>query len=214
MLRATAALALASTCLCLAAPAAQARRPPPHRTAWLDVRTGLAFADSVTVDSSSIGATSDPAPLFGIGAHWRTRRLDVGAFVEHLGSGRYQRLASRARIGSQIRAAATLRWRYVEQPWGGMYARLSPGLAIIRHSDTFRLDTADSIGRSFEDIEVRTFGFTFSVEVGLSVYITQRVAAFGEFSIINTLARLRRSDEDLDYTRVRGAFVVGVEVRP
>lgn len=212
LLRATAAFALAS--LCLASPGAAARTPPPTRSAWVDVRTGLAFADTVTIDSSSIGATSDPAPIFGVGAHWRTNRLDVGAFVEHIGSGKYQRLASKARIGSQLRASATVRWRYVEQPWGGMYARLSPGLAIIRHSDTFRLDTADSIGRDFTDIEARSFGFTFSVEVGLNIYISQRAAAFAEFSVINTLSRLRRSDEDLDYNRVRGAFVFGIEVRP
>ncbi|MCB9729451.1 MAG: hypothetical protein H6744_08885 [Deltaproteobacteria bacterium] len=208
------AVALALALATLSAPAARARTAPPTGTAWVGVRTGLAFIDSVSIDASSVESTSDPAPLFGVGAFWRTRRLDVGAFVEHIGSGRYQRLASKARIGSQIRAAAALRWRYVEQPWGGMYARLTPGLAIIRHSDTFRLDTADSVGVELADMDVRSFGFSMSFDLGLEVYVNSRVAVSAEFSLINTVTRLRRGAEDLDYNRVRGVFVVGLELRP
>lgn len=208
-------LALALAAVGLASSAAHARQaPPPPRGAWLTLHTGFAFVDRVRVDGASIDSASGVAPIFGIGAHWRTSRMDLGGFIEHIGTGNYARLVSEAPIGGQIYAAVSFRWRYVERPWGGLYARLSPGLTIIRHSDTFRLDTADSIGQRLSAIEVRSFGFAFGVAVGLSVYITSRVAAFAELSLVNSIIRLRRSAEDLTYARVRGLVVVGVELRP
>jgi hypothetical protein len=219
------AAALAAVLAALAALPASARTtrlaPPPSSALWLDVRTGLVFEDTVEFQrpddfEPTRPEVSDETTLgLGVGLHWRARRFDLGAFVEGFGSGRFNRLATTARIGSQVRIAGTFRWRFIEEHWGGLYLRFSPGLGIYELSDPMRFEVSKlTPAGDFQEVDETALGFSFGFDLGLHFYVSRRVGLYFELGTVTGQADLVEGPDQVALTRVRGLLVAGVEWAP
>lgn len=198
-----------------------AARPPEPSRLWLTVRGALVFSDTLTLnqrdeffdEETRLETTDDTTPGFGVGAHWRASRFDLGAFAESFGSGRFERLATTARIGSQTRFVGTFRWRFVDEGWGGLYIRFSPGLVIYELSDPLRFELTKLVPATtdFEEVEERVFGFTFGFDMGLHFYLGRRTAFFLELGTATGSATVLEEPDEIDYLRTRGLFTAGFE---
>ena len=199
-------------------------RPPPGGNVWVEAHAGWAFSDVLALREAGdeFGpkiepeTTDDGGLAFGVGVHWRARRFDLGGFVESIASGAFARLESSARFGSQVRFASMLRWRYVDEGWGGLYVRLTPGLGIFELSDPLRFEVSKiSSAQQFQDVDDRVFGFTMGFKMGIHFYLADRFSAlFLELgSVLGTASVLDGADQ-VSYTRTRGLLVVGLEWAP
>ncbi len=207
-LGASAALAQSQTLL-------EERQRLPAGSGWLEVRTGVSFGDSATIDQTlAITGKDDPAAVFGIGLHYRTARLDFGAIFEHAGSFRFAGLETLRRVGGQFRAAASLRWRYIEEAWGALFLRLSPGLMVFSHSDELRFQVANlTANADFRDVDTHNVGFSLGFDFGAVIYITDMVGVSLHLDIVAGTSSIGGLGQDFDYSVVRGLFTAGLEWR-
>lgn len=193
---------------------ARADGPPDSGAGWLQLRTGATFADAATIDSFvGLESNGDPAMVLGIGAHWRTSRLDFGAIFESYSSWSFTGVARDQRVGAQFRAAALLRWRYIEDTWGSLYLGLTPGLVVFDHAAPMRFQVAQSIGVSDRTVDEHSLGFSFGFDFGVLVYLTDEVALALHLDVITSNTSLATEGGDVDLGMVRGLFAVGLEWR-
>lgn len=192
----------------------RAEGPPESGAGWLQVRTGVTFADAATIDSFiGLEGDGDPAMVFGVGAHWRTSRLDFGAIFESFASWSFSGVSREQRVGAQFRAAALLRWRYIEDTWGSLYLALTPGLVAFDHTAPMRFQVAQSIGASDRTVDEHTIGFSFGFDFGALIYLTEEVALALHLDVITSNTALATEGGDVDLGMVRGLFAVGLEWR-
>lgn len=186
--------------------------PPESASGWLQIRTGLSFADTLTLDSFiGLESNGDPGFVLGIGAHWRTSRLDFGAIFESLASWSFPGVSRDQRVGGQFRAAAHLRWRYIEDAWGALYIALSPGIMAFDHSPQVRFQAAQTVGASTTDRH--TLGFSMGFDFGLLFYLTDELALALNLDVMTCTTSLDTDVGPIDLDMVRGLFTVGLEWR-
>lgn len=196
------------------APTARADGPPESGAGWLQVRTGVTFADAATIDGFiGLEGNGDPTMVFGLGAHWRTSRLDFGAIFESYSSWSFTGVARDQRVGAQFRAAALLRWRYIEDTWGSLYLALTPGLVVFDHAEPMRFQVAQSIGASDRTVDEHSLGFSFGFDFGALVYLTEELGLALHLDVVTSNTALATEGGDVDLGMVRGLFAVGLEWR-
>jgi len=188
---------------------------PPGSGGWLQIRSGVTFADSLTLNDFALGLTSDgdPALVLGVGAHWRTSRLDFGALFETASSWAFPSISRDDRVGSQFRLAANLRWRYIEDTWGSLYLALSPGLAVLAHTPQLRFRASQLDGSSEASVDTHTLGFSFGFDFGVLIYLSDSLALALHLDLVTSSSALGTERGEVDMVMVRGIFAVGLEWR-
>lgn len=192
--------------------------PGPERGFWVGVHGGATFGTNVTIGNlTPLDSTDTADAAFGLSAYWRTTRFDIGAQVDSIGSGTFMGLSRERRIGSKTRVAALLRWRYLDESWGGLFMRLSPGWVALSHSDHIRSQVAVNLGREADQIggiDTYNGGFTFGVDFGFMVYFTRDFAALLEIEIVTSTATIQEGSEETDFAVVQPVFSIGIEFAP
>ncbi len=56
----------------------------------------------------------------------------------------------------QFRVAASVRWYYLDEPWGAFHIRLAPGWMLFSHSDAVRFQAGARMGRVAPALTVYT----------------------------------------------------------
>ena len=205
----------------LASPAALASEseyrvgPPRYARGWMHVRTGLTFADSLILDDGNLGLDSngDVAMVLGIGAHWRTSRIDLGVIFESMSSWAFAGLERDNRVGSQFRVAADLRWRYIEDTWGALFMRLTPGIATFSHADPLRFQVSELIGGDLDSVDQHNVGFSLGFDFGVLMYLDERLALSVDLDVVSAMTSLDTDQGEVDMDMVRGIFGVSLEWR-
>lgn len=188
--------------------------PPEAGAGWLQLRTGFSFADTATLDGFvGLETSGDPAMVLGIGAHWRTSRLDFGAIFESMSSFSFPGVSRDQRVGSQFRAAAHLRWRYIEDTWGALYLALSPGVIVFDHAPALRFQASQTLGASDSTVDRHTLGFSFGFDFGVLIYISEDLAAALHLDVITSNTALNTEFGDVELDMIRGLFAAGLEWR-
>lgn len=221
MLRLAQRLLLAIMVLALAAPAALASDseyrvgPPRYARGWMHVRSGLSFADGAVLDDGNLGLDSngDVGLLLGVGAHWRTSRIDLGVIFESLSSWAFSGLERDNRVGPQFRVSADLRWRYIEDTWGALYLRLTPGISAFSHADPLRFQVSELVGGDLDSVDQHNVGFSLGFAFGVLVYLDERVALAVDLDVISASTSLDTDQGEVDLDMVRGILGVSVEWR-
>ena len=189
--------------------------PPRYARGWMHVRTGITFSDNLTLDNFGIGLASngDPAFVLGVGAHWRTSRIDLGILFEATSSYAFAGLERVNRIGSQFRAAADLRWRYIEDSWGALFLRITPGISALAHADPLRLQVANLRGTDIESVDQHNVGFSLGFDFGVLVYLDERFALAIDLDVVSAMVSLDTDAGEVDLDMVRGIFGIAIEWR-
>ena len=188
--------------------------PPPYGDGWLQLEAGLTFTDVALLDDdSALDSVGTPAFVIAIGAIWRTAVLDLGVRVEALGSFQFQGLQRDDRVGPQFRAVANLRWRYVEDDWGALFLRLTPGVAVLNHADPLRFQASQLAGGNFDKVDRYNLGFTLGFDFGVLVYLSNTIALVFDMDLVSVTTSLGTSERDVDLTMIRGVFTAGLEWR-
>ncbi len=194
--------------------------PPRHdpdldRTGWLTTRTGITFTDHVQLDGDPYLPSLEPTPTFGIGWTWRFHTLDIGAVIEHVPGAHTRTLdGEKLRLGDQAMIAASLRWRFIDQRWGGFYLRGSPGLGVFGTTETLRgaiaqrqaLSNPGEVGRA-------GVGFSYSLETGFFLMLTEQVVLQIDVGVLGLLGSLEVAGQHQSYERYRGLVRAGLEWR-
>lgn len=187
---------------------------PPYGDGWLQLEAGLTFTDVALLDNTNtLDSVGTPAFDFAVGAIWRTAALDLGVRLESLGSFLFKGLQRDDRVGPQFRAVANLRWRYVEDNWGALFLRLTPGLAVLSHADPLRFQASQIAGGDFEKVDRYNVGFTLGFDFGVMVYLSKRVALVFDMDLVSATTSIGTGDRDVDLTIIRGVFTTGLEWR-
>ncbi len=193
----------------------EGRVGPPGSGGWLQIRSGVTFADSLTLNATDVGLTTtgDPGLVLGVGAHWRTSRLDFGALFESASSWRFASVSRDDRVGSQFRVAANLRWRYIEDTWGSLYLALSPGLTVHSHSPQLRFQVSQLDGSPEASVDTHTLGFSFGFDFGVLIYLSDVLGLALHLDLVTSSSALATESGEVDVDMVRGIFAVGLEWR-
>lgn len=189
--------------------------PPRYARGWMHVRTGITFADSLIIDDGSLGLESngDPGLVLGIGAHWRTSRVDLGVLFEAISSYAFAGLARDNRVGAQFRVAADLRWRYIEDHWGALFLRLTPGLSGLAHADPLRFQVAELTGEGLDDVDQHNVGFSLGFDFGVLIYLDERLAIAVDLDVVSAMTSIDAGPTEVDLDVVRGIFGLSLEWR-
>ncbi len=219
------ALALLAGAVAAPAPAAayesvRVRWYESYRGLWLGFHAGVSFGSSVSVDDATLPDSDATDPMFGLALHYRLRRFDLGLVIDNIGGGAFQGFDSDRPVGGMSRVAAMLRWRYLDEPWGGLYMRLSPGWMALSHSDHIRAEIARAAGRDnpnqlsdLEGIDTYNSAFTLGIDFGVLIHLWEGVAAFAELETVTASTTLRVDGQDIDYNLVVPIFALGIETR-
>ncbi len=188
--------------------------PPPYGDGWLQLEAGLTFTDVALLDEhSTLDSVGTPAFVVAVGAIWRTPALDLGVRLEALGSFQFQGLPRDNRVGPQFRAVANLRWRYVEDDWGALFVRLTPGVAVLSHADPLRFQASQAAGGDFDAVDRYNLGFTVGFDFGVLVYLSNRIALVFDMDLVSATTSIGTHVRDVDLTIIRGVFTAGLEWR-
>ncbi|MFT7582441.1 MAG: hypothetical protein ACI9MR_004123 [Myxococcota bacterium] len=189
---------------------------PASDAVWVDAHLGFTFGDIITLDeSTAISGNDQLAPAFGLAVYYRTARFDFGGLLEHIGSFGFSGLERTNRTGGQFRVAASARWRYIDEHWGSLFLRVSPGLALLRHSDPMRLQMAKIRGENFDHTvtEGLTYAFSIGFDFGTSVYLSKSLALSAHLDIVTASTAVAVAGSEVDYRTIRGLFTLGLEWR-
>lgn len=189
--------------------------PPRYARGWMHVRTGLTFSDTLVIDDGSLGLESngDPGFVLGLGAHWRTSRIDLGLLFESTTSYAFTGLERANRVGAQFRVAADLRWRYIEDHWGALFLRLTPGISALSHADPLRFQVAELMGGDLAGVDQHNVGFSLGFDFGVLVYLDERLAVSIDLDVVSAMTSIDTDQGEVDLDMVRGIFGVGLEWR-
>lgn len=187
---------------------------PRYGKPWMHLRVGMTFADNLAIDDDQLGLASngDPAMVFGIGAHWRTSRIDFGLLFEGMSSYGFAG-AENNRVGAQFRAAADLRWRYIEDFWGALFLRLTPGISALSHADPLRFQVATLTETDIEGVDQYNVGFSLGFAFGVLIYLEERLALSIDLDVISTMTSIDTDGGEVDLDMVRGLFALSLEWR-
>lgn len=185
---------------------------PPSGSGWIGVRSGLVIDTQIGGGILDVTTRTLLAPTFGVSAEYRLGRVDVGGVFESLGGTTFLLQNRRRRLGGQMRGAATLRWRFVEQGWGAFYSRLGIGWVGTRLTDGFRdaIVEAQGDGTKRSDVRQRAHGFAASSALGVTVYASKRVAAFIEAELTAEIFSMRIDGERSPLSVTRTSIAAGV----
>ncbi len=117
------------------------------------------------------------------------------------------------RIGSQFRAAADLRWRYIEDFWGSLFLRLTPGLTALAHADPLRFQVATLTETDIEGVDQHNVGFSLGFDFGVLVYLDERFALAIDLDVVSAMVSLDTDAGEVDLDMVRGIFGIALEWR-
>lgn len=189
--------------------------PPRYARGWMHVRTGITFADALTLDDTALGlqTNGDPALVLGVGAHWRTSRIDLGLTFESISSFAFAGLERDNRVGAQFRVAADLRWRYIEDHWGALFLRLTPGMSILAHADPMRFQVSELVGGDLASVDQHNVGFSFGFDFGVLIYLEERLALAIDLDVISAMTSIDTDQGEVDLDMVRGIFGLSLEWR-
>jgi len=203
-----------------AGPKALAETDIPSGSLWIHGALGATFSSATTLthnaDEADLSTGGAVHPSFGIGFHYRTARFDVGVLAGGMGSGSVQGLETDRYAGSKARVCASVRWRYVDEPWGGFFLRLAPGVALLEHSDALRSEVAvqlDLQRDQIANIDSFNVAFTLGASLGLVVHIERWLLGYLEFEVVTTLTDMQDGSEMVGYTAIQPIFALGFEAR-
>lgn len=181
----------------------------PGDAGWLSGRVGVGFLDTLQVDlgEPTQGATSPVA--IGVGLHYRTARFDVGGLFEGTAGQRHASASGEHPIGASFRAAGTLRWRYLDGPWGALYLRLAPAFMVLGHSEHVGAFIEGETGA----VDDHSLAFSLGADVGVLFYLDDRVALSLGVDLVTAATTVGTATRDVGYNTVRGLFTVGLEWR-
>ncbi len=196
------------------------RLPPPDNdpsldgTGWLTTRAGLSYADHVQIAGRPYIPNFDPLPVFGVGWTWRVGTFDFGGLVEHLPGATSESLDGRSiRLGSHVTISTAARWRFIDQRWGAIYVRFTPGLTVFGTTDSLRGAVALNEGVSPHDVAHAGVGFGYSADLGLLILLSDHVGLHIDGGLVGSHGALKIADRDQGYARYRGLVRVGLEWR-
>ncbi|MBD89522.1 MAG: hypothetical protein CL940_04240 [Deltaproteobacteria bacterium] len=177
---------------------------PPPGDAWVTVGVGattssaLVIGDPSQLDELQLTLAEDgleprerfleargeaPAPRLSLGVHHRYRTIDWGGTITHQGEQRTTLDGVQRRIPGYVQGLMTLRWRFMDRHWGGLYGGLDLGASISRPSDGFRA----SLAFQFEGApdlamtDERLIAGSVSSRLGLLVYHGHDLGFFVEY---------------------------------
>ena len=206
---ALAGLAVAAAILLWASPPVVAAQPA-EGTLWVGARGGVAITDTLRLHDRELGRQFSAAPGVGVMLHYRLRRVDLGLLIEGLGGGRFAFQGTHRAMGGMFRVAGELRWRFFDGSWGALFVRLTPGYALLAHSDAIRFQAARVAGKTLGQIDSFDHAFGMGFELGLLVYVGSNAALFLGADTVAALTQLPSAD-DVGYIRLRSLLSLGVE---
>lgn len=191
---------------------------PEYGTGWMQVELGFSFTDVALLDDAGVTLDSvgGPYPALAIGTVWRTPALDLGVRFEALGSFSFRGLALEQRVGPQFRAVANLRWRYIEDSWGALFLRLTPGAVVLSHADPLRQQAAqivDGTTDRFKRVDRYNLGFTLGFDFGVLIYLTDKIGLVFDLDLVSATTSIGTDDRDVGYSVIRALFTAGFEWR-
>ncbi len=207
------ALPLVPLLLLLTAPAGAEGRAPDSGGGWLDVHGGLTVATQMLSAIQTEGVEPTPTPTFGIGAYWRTRRVDLGVLVGHIAGTWYVDEAEVRRLHGSTRAAAILRWRFVHGSWGALYMRLSPGWGGFRFTEDLRETAAPASGSEATELRQGASGFSLGLATGLAIHFSRRHLAYLELESVNGFTTIEGGEERVPVSLSHTLLTAGVQWR-
>lgn len=189
--------------------------PPRYARGWMHVRAGITFADNLLLDTTGLALESngDPSMVLGVGAHWRTSRIDLGVLFESTSSYAFAGLARDNRVGAQFRVAADLRWRYIEDHWGALFLRLTPGITAFSHADPLRFQVASLLATDLDGVDQHNVGFSLGFDFGVLVYLDERFALAIDLDVVSAMTSIDTDAREVDLDVVRGIFGISLEWR-
>ncbi len=217
-----AALALWPALLAAGPAAAGSDRAPAAGAGWLWVQTGLSLHDVVAFDTAAARQSEGGGALvFAVGAHHRFGAVDLGVLVEHLASVDLvdplpgTAPAAPTPSGGQVRAAASLRWRYLEGGLGALALGLTPGVLFLDHADGLRAEAAalatGDDGAALDGVDTHGLGFCLGLDLGALAYLDDGLAVSARLSLVVGHAALGTSEGELDLSLLRGHLSLGLE---
>ena len=183
---------------------------PQDRDLWVYARGGVAFGDAVLIEDDALETSFGAAPTVAISLHYRVSRFGFGLVIEGLGGGTFRGLDRERAIGGHLRIAPSVRWRYVDRPWGALYLQVAPGYGLFAHSDAVRFRAGSLVGKDLEEIPTVSHGFTIGFELGLLIYVADDWAANLAMDVVLGTGEMSERD-NLTYTRVRALVGLGLE---
>lgn len=202
---------------------AGALEPAPASTVWVSFHAGATFATGATLSTAGTATTLDsagvPDAVMGLGVHYRTSRFDLGLLMSGVGGGAFRGDGDgrERRLGGMARVAALLRWRYLNDDWGALTLRVSPGVAFVSHSDSLRAEVAAAIGRRRTEldgvVDSHNTAFSIGIGFGLMLNLTRAILAYLEFETLTTATTLQEGASEVGYSTVQPSVMLGMEAR-
>lgn len=195
------------------------KQPPPAGTGWTYANVGFTFADNITLDDLGKQFQGDgpPGMVLGVGAYWRTSRIDLGVLFQGISSFYFDGVTKTFHTGAQFRAAANLRWRYIEDSWGALFMRLTPGLMVFNHSARMREEAGFLRGLAIDNdatgIDQHSVGFSLGFDFGLMFYITDSLALTVDLDLVSGTSSIATPGGEVDFGLVRGLITASIEWR-
>lgn len=183
---------------------------------WLQAGLGLTLGDTLNINASPYRPGFDPVPSFSVGWVWRIADFDMGLSVTHAPGAHASTLdleGRPTRLGDQVGVLATLRYRYVEASWGGLYVILRPGLGVSMTTETLRGAIALTEAVLPGDVARLGLGFTFQSATGFYTPLSRRLNFSIEAGAMGTIGVLEVGDDALPYERYRLRVQAGLEWR-
>ncbi len=153
---------------------------------------------------------------FDVGVHYRAARFDIGLMAGGMGSGGLRGLERNRQAGAKARICASVRWRYIDEPWGGLFLRFAPGLALLDHSEAMRSEVAIASGLQpdqIADIDAFNAAFTVGSSLGVILHIERWISVYLEFEVVATLTDMQDGTELVGYTAIQPIVALGFEAR-
>ena len=184
--------------------------------ARLHAGIGVTLGDTLSVNMTPYRPGFDPVPSFTVGWAWRISSFDVGVSVTHAPGAHSSTLdleGRPTRLGDQVGILATLRYRFVDANWGGLYLAIAPGLGISMTTETLRGAMALTEQVLPGDIARSALGFTFQSSTGFYTPLSSHLDFVVEVGAMGTLGALQVGHESLSYDRYRLRIHAGLEWR-
>ncbi len=135
-----------------------AKPPPPAGDPWVTVSLGAAGASTLLLGDPDqldevprIAGVDEPArarfledrserpaPRFSIGLHHRFRSLDLGGTLSHQIEQSIRVDGLERRMPGYILGSMSLRWRFFDRHWGGLFGGVGIGALVARPHDGYR----------------------------------------------------------------------------
>lgn len=212
-MRASAAAALLLSALPAPPAAAIHRRVPESMTGWLDVHAGAVVQADLGGEFLPDGLDGQPVPAFGAGAHFRTPRVDVGAFVAHTSGHYYSDDGEVLRLPGSTRAAALVRWRFLEGSWGALASTLAPGWTGQPLGRGFRRSLAPLADAPQSALPSSANGFTLGIGLSLLFHVDPRSLWYVGVESTNDLSTVRGGERELPLSVSRTLLHAGYQWR-